>query len=139
MFGGGVQELSGASIDESGAVGAASVQLASCMGATVTGVCSGRNSELVRSLGAANVVDYQIQGMSRFEGRYDVVFDTVGKLGFENGMTLTKRGGTFLLTVAGNDGVYGFYLGGRRVVGTSRRVLLSPGIPGFGMRQELDR
>ncbi|MDQ8183693.1 NAD(P)-dependent alcohol dehydrogenase [Pelagicoccus sp. SDUM812005] len=103
----------------SGAVGAASVQLASSMGATVTGVCSGRNSELVRSLGAANVVDYQTQDMSRFEGRYDVVFDTVGKLGFENGMNLTKRGGTFLLTVAG---IPDYLKIGRSKFGSGRRV-----------------
>ncbi|MDQ8188396.1 NAD(P)-dependent alcohol dehydrogenase [Pelagicoccus sp. SDUM812002] len=85
----------------SGAVGTAAVQLAKAFGARVTGACSGGNAELVRSLGADTVIDYRIQEMSSMEGSYDVVFDTVGKLGFANGIRLTKEEGTFLLAVAG--------------------------------------
>lgn len=85
----------------SGAVGTASVQLAKALGAQVTGVCSGRNVELVKSLGADDVIDYQLQSMGSFAGRFDVVFDTVGKLGFKNGARLAKKGGCFLMAVAG--------------------------------------
>lgn len=85
----------------SGSVGTASVQLAQALGATVTGVCSGRNVELVKSLGAEAVIDYQLQSMETVADRFDVVFDTVGKLGFQDGTRITKKGGTLLMAVAG--------------------------------------
>lgn len=60
-----------------GGVGTCAVQLAAAMGAEVTGVCSGRNVELVRSLGATRVVDYTTEDW--VDGtRYDVIVDNVG-------------------------------------------------------------
>ncbi|MDQ8201780.1 NAD(P)-dependent alcohol dehydrogenase [Pelagicoccus sp. SDUM812003] len=85
----------------SGAVGAASVQLAKQMGARVTGVCSSANQGLVASLGADAVLDYRVQDMSQLEREFDVVFDTVGMLGLANGIRLTRRGGVCLFAVAG--------------------------------------
>ncbi|MED3932625.1 NAD(P)-dependent alcohol dehydrogenase [Priestia megaterium] len=64
----------------SGAVGTAAVQLASYYGAEVTGVCSAKNSELVKSLGADRVIDYQHENFTEKEERYDLIFDTVGKI-----------------------------------------------------------
>ncbi len=61
----------------SGGVGTFMVQLAARLGAEVTGVCSGRNVELVRSLGAADVIDYTEQDVTEVDARYDVVFDNV--------------------------------------------------------------
>jgi NADPH:quinone reductase-like Zn-dependent oxidoreductase len=63
----------------SGSVGTYAVQLARCMGAQVTGVCSNRNLELVRSLGAEQVVDYTREDISSSTQRFDLVFDAVGK------------------------------------------------------------
>jgi NADPH:quinone reductase-like Zn-dependent oxidoreductase len=63
----------------SGAVGTAAVQLATSFGATVTGVCSTQNLDLVRSLGADTVLDYTAENVSVGDTRYDVVFDAVGK------------------------------------------------------------
>jgi NADPH:quinone reductase-like Zn-dependent oxidoreductase len=64
----------------SGAVGTNAVQLArNHFGAAVTGVCSGANSDLVRSLGAAEVIDYSREDFSRRGEKYDVVFDAVAK------------------------------------------------------------
>ncbi len=60
----------------SGGVGHVAVQLAVGLGAEVTGVCSGRNAEMVRSLGAARVVDYTVEDFTR-SGEYDVVLDNV--------------------------------------------------------------
>ncbi len=62
----------------SGGVGTFAVQIAKSFGAEVTGVCSTRNVDLVRSIGADHVIDYTGDDFSRITERYDVVFDTVG-------------------------------------------------------------
>ncbi|MGA7714094.1 MAG: NAD(P)-dependent alcohol dehydrogenase [Rhizomicrobium sp.] len=81
----------------SGSVGTAAVQLAKYFGAHVTGVCSTSNLELVKSLGADDVVDYTKEDFSKAGRRYDIVFDTVGRSGFWRSMRSLKRGGAYLL------------------------------------------
>src|SRR5689334_6679926 len=61
-----------------GGVGSFAVQIAAALGAEVTGVCSTRNAELVRSLGAAHVIDYTTGDFTREADRYDVILDNVG-------------------------------------------------------------
>jgi NADPH:quinone reductase-like Zn-dependent oxidoreductase len=61
----------------SGGVGTFAVQIAKALGAEVTGVCSTRNIELVRSLGADHVVDYTEEDYTRGEQRYDLILDNV--------------------------------------------------------------
>lgn len=61
-----------------GGVGTFAVQIAKSLGAEVTGVCSTRNVDLVRSLGADHVVDYTQEDFTRNGQRYDLVFDSVG-------------------------------------------------------------
>src|SRR4051812_16211941 len=62
----------------SGGVGTFAVQIAKALGAEVTGVCSSRNVELVRSLGADRVVDYTAEDFASDGSRYDLVLDNVG-------------------------------------------------------------
>ncbi|MEZ4296289.1 MAG: zinc-binding dehydrogenase [Polyangiaceae bacterium] len=66
-------------IGAAGAVGAACVQVARNLGARVTGVCSGGNRELVRSLGAERVIDYAVEDVFAGGEKWDVVVDTVGR------------------------------------------------------------
>jgi NADPH:quinone reductase-like Zn-dependent oxidoreductase len=81
----------------SGAVGTNAVQLASrYFGADVTGVCSGANFELVRSLGASQVIDYTREDFTRSGAIYDVIFDAVGKLLPAQGKKALKPGGIYL-------------------------------------------
>lgn len=85
----------------SGAVGTAGVQLARHLGADVTAVCSTKSLELVRSLGASEVIDYTAEDFTRHGRTYDVVFDAVGKTSFRRCRGLLKAGGTFVDTDPG--------------------------------------
>jgi NADPH:quinone reductase-like Zn-dependent oxidoreductase len=85
----------------SGGVGTFAVQLAKAYGAEVTAVCSTRNVELVRSLGADHVIDYKLEDFTRGGRRYDVVLDLVGNhslAGFRRALTPT---GTLVLSGGG--------------------------------------
>lgn len=66
----------------SGGVGTFAVQIAKALGAEVSGVCSTRNVDLVRSLGANNVFDYKKEDFIKSDRRYDLILDNVGSRSF---------------------------------------------------------
>jgi NADPH:quinone reductase-like Zn-dependent oxidoreductase len=85
----------------SGSIGTAAVQLAKHFGAHVTAVCNTKNLELVRSLGADEVIDYLREDFTRSGETYDVVFDAVGKHSFRRSRRSLKPGGIFIETDLG--------------------------------------
>ncbi|TWP47790.1 NAD(P)-dependent alcohol dehydrogenase [Lentzea tibetensis] len=105
----------------SGGVGTMAVQLAKAQGAEVTGVCSTRNVDLVRSLGADHVVDYTQEDFARDARRYDLVFDLVGNRSLTDLRRVLTPDGTLALSGGGTSnggsffGPYGLFLKARVV------------------------
>ena len=82
----------------SGSIGTAAVQLARYFEADVTAVCSTKNAEVVRSLGADQVIDYMQEDFTRNGETYDVIFDAVGMQSFGRCKGSLKPGGAYLAT-----------------------------------------
>ncbi len=85
----------------SGSLGTAAVQLAKHFGAHVTAVCGTDNVDLVRSLGADEVVDYRQRDFTKNGQRYDAIIDAVGKYSFRRGRSALKPGGLYVATDGG--------------------------------------
>lgn len=85
----------------SGGVGTFAVQIAKSFGAQVTGVCSTRNVDLVRSIGADHVIDYTREDFTHNERRYDVVFDLVGNRSLTECRRALTPAGTLILSGGG--------------------------------------
>ena len=103
----------------SGAIGTAAVQLAKDIGADVTAVCSTKNVDLTRSLGADAVIDYTRDDFTKNGETYDVIFDAVGKHSFMRSRGSLNPAGSYLAT----DGFRNLFLalwtarfGAKRVV-----------------------
>jgi NADPH:quinone reductase-like Zn-dependent oxidoreductase len=80
----------------SGSVGTYAVQLAKYFGAEVTGVCSTANIEMVKSIGAENVIDYTKEAFNKRGETYDVIFDTVRKISASSCENCLTKDGVFL-------------------------------------------
>ena len=85
----------------SGGVGTFAVQIAKSFGADVTGVCSTRNTDLVRSIGADHVIDYTREDFTQGGRRYDVVFDLVGNRSLKDCRRALTPTGTLILSGGG--------------------------------------
>jgi NADPH:quinone reductase-like Zn-dependent oxidoreductase len=85
----------------SGGVGTFAVQLAKAFGGTVTGVCSTRNVDLIRAIGADEVIDYKTTDFARSAGQYDVVLDLVGNRSLADLRRVLAPGGLLILSGGG--------------------------------------
>jgi NADPH:quinone reductase-like Zn-dependent oxidoreductase len=90
----------------SGGIGTFAVQIAKEMGAEVTGVCSGRNVDLVKSLGADHVIDYTKEDYTKSDQRYDVIYDLVNNHSFAERRRVLKPGGICVLAGVGGSGMH---------------------------------
>ena len=100
-----------------GGVGTYAVQIAAALGAEVTGVCSTRNVELVRSIGAAHVVDYTREDFTAGLSRYDVILDNVSSLPLTRLRRVLAPKGILVLNGGGSPGhVFGPVAGILRAV-----------------------
>ena len=82
----------------SGGVGTNAVQIAKALGATVTGVCSTSNLDMVRSIGADDVIDYTKEDFTRTEKKYDLIVDAVAKSSFSDCKPILKPNGRYVTT-----------------------------------------
>jgi NADPH:quinone reductase-like Zn-dependent oxidoreductase len=105
-------------IGAAGGVGTLTVQIAKAFGAEVTGVCSTSKVDLVRSLGADEVIDYTGEDVADGSRRWDVIVDTAGRRSL---MHLRRA-----LTPKGTLGIVGGEGGGRWTGGFFRQVLRAP-------------
>jgi NADPH:quinone reductase-like Zn-dependent oxidoreductase len=87
----------------SGGVGTFAVQIAKALGAEVTGVCSTRNVERVKSIGADHVIDYKQRDYIEGDDRYDVVIDTVGNHSFRQVARVLQPDGHYVVVGAVSD------------------------------------
>ena len=105
-----------------GAIGSAAVQLGKYFGANVTAVCNTKNVDLIKSLGAYEVIDYQKQDFTKTDKKFDFVFDAVGKSSFGQCKPILKDKGIYISTELGKNGQNIFLalitpiLGGKKVL-----------------------
>jgi NADPH:quinone reductase-like Zn-dependent oxidoreductase len=105
-----------------GAIGSAAVQLLKYFGTTVTAVCNTQHVELVKSLGADHVIDYQTQDFTKTDVKFDFIFDAVGKSSFGKCKSLLTKNGIYISTELGKNAENIFFalttpiFGGRKVL-----------------------
>jgi len=104
----------------SGGVGTFAVQIAKSYGAEVTAVCSGRNEEMVRSIGADHVINYKQQDYTEGGQQYDLILDMIGNHSLSKNRNVMKPGGKLILI----GGAKGDWVG--PLMGPIKAMMYSP-------------
>lgn len=86
-----------------GAIGSAAIQLLKTMNLNTTAVCNSKNVDLIASLGADYVIDYQTEDFTATDERFDFIFDTVGKTSFAACKPILKPKGVYISTELGQN------------------------------------
>ena len=108
-------------IGAGGSIGTFAVQLARYFGAEVTGVDSAGKLEMLRSIGADQVIDYTQEDFTKNGQTYDVIFDVMGKGSFSGSIRSLKQNGRYLL---GNPGLSQMFLGLWTSIISSKKVII---------------
>jgi len=104
----------------SGGLGIFAIQIAKSIGAGVTGVCSTANLDMVRSLGADEVIDYMTEDFTKIGRTYDLIFDAVGKSSYPNCKRCLNEKGVYISTILTFQGI--FYIIWTTVFGDKRAM-----------------
>lgn len=110
----------------SGGVGTFAVQIAKVLGAKVTGVCSTKNMDLVRSLGAETVLDYTLEDFTQNTVKYDCIFDAVAKQTFPKCRKVLKSKGIYISTLPDLSGAFWNLLTSILPGKTAKWIVLDP-------------
>ena len=100
----------------SGGVGTFAVQVAKSFGAEVTGVCSTRNLDLVRSIGADHVIDYTREDFTEGEQRYDLILDVVANRPLSRYVRALSPNGRYVAVAFKVSALFGRSRGGKKVI-----------------------
>jgi NADPH:quinone reductase-like Zn-dependent oxidoreductase len=107
----------------SGGVGTFAVQIAKSFGAEVTGVCSTRNLDMVRSIGADHVIDYTKEDFTKTDQRYDLIYDLVGNHSFSERRRILNPNGICVMAGVGGAGWHDDFV--KRLAGELNAYLAS--------------
>lgn len=94
----------------SGGVGVYAVQIAKAFGANITAICSSRNREFIKSLGADTAIDYKEKGITQLSDKFDIIYDIVANTSYTQCKHILNKKGVFISNIASLTSIITTYL-----------------------------